>query len=240
MNLMPYIEATFGKATFAPGSGVASLFPPGYQGSIANLRTYVSERLSVFIIALNWDNPFIGSNSYSEAAPEPYEAFHVGGSGNNAVVVFRLIGPNVETEIELPGPIGPDPSTQTGLMNTNDQYNRNVIVILLNNTNDTTLFINASSEASGAQSSGYPSQVLPGTAVEWSDFATNLGVQGFVTFHPFKAGELSNITSNVVVNWDNPYVGSNSYSCTVPPGYNISYQGGDGDTAVVIFNLMEE
>jgi hypothetical protein len=36
----------------------------------------------------HWDNPFIGSNSYSEAYPETFKASHSGGGGDNANVTW--------------------------------------------------------------------------------------------------------------------------------------------------------
>jgi Peptidase M66 len=36
----------------------------------------------------HWDNPFIGSNSYSEYCPETFKASHSGGGGNNAHVIW--------------------------------------------------------------------------------------------------------------------------------------------------------
>src|SRR6476619_381959 len=34
----------------------------------------------------HWDNPFVGSNSYSEFSPETFKSSHSGGGGDNAHV----------------------------------------------------------------------------------------------------------------------------------------------------------
>ncbi len=41
----------------------------------------------------------------------------------------------------------------------------------------------------------------------------------------------------VVISWDNPYVGSNSYSMSAPAGLSISYTGGGGNNATINVTL---
>ena len=229
-SLQPYLPVPFSAA-----NGVKLLFPAGYNGSIFDLRKYVSESISGTPIGVGWDNPYWGSNDYSIQQIPRFNVSYVGGGGDNAVVVFYFNGSNVAPG----GPTGSDPSSQTGLIALNEGYNRNVIAILLNNTKNVTLSKDSTSEVPSAQLTGFPTPVLPGTAVEWSDAETNLGVQGDIRYRGDIPGSVDGIGGEVIVNWDNPYVGANSYSCSAPAPYNISYQGGDGDTAVVIFNLTE-
>ncbi|KAA6223842.1 hypothetical protein CP973_19665 [Streptomyces albofaciens JCM 4342] len=41
----------------------------------------------------------------------------------------------------------------------------------------------------------------------------------------------------VRVKWNNPYVGSNSYSCTAPGGHSCVWSGGSGNNASVTFTV---
>jgi hypothetical protein len=44
-------------------------------------------------VALEWDNPFVGSNSYSATAPGGFACPWLGGQGNNATIYFVLYQP---------------------------------------------------------------------------------------------------------------------------------------------------
>jgi hypothetical protein len=60
-------------------------FATGTEGSAAyDVEGLGSASRSVF----NWDDPFVGSNSYSESAPETFIANHFGGGGDNADVTW--------------------------------------------------------------------------------------------------------------------------------------------------------
>ena len=41
-------------------------------------------------VTVSWDNPYAGSNSYSDSAPKGFTISRTGGSGDNAVVTFTL------------------------------------------------------------------------------------------------------------------------------------------------------
>jgi aegerolysin len=45
------------------------------------------------IVSLQWDNPFIGDNSYPSTCPSNYSLQTFGGSGDNAAVAIILTGP---------------------------------------------------------------------------------------------------------------------------------------------------
>ena len=60
-------------------------FATGTEGSAAyDVEGLGSASRSVF----NWDDPFVGSNSYSKSAPETFIANHFGGGGDNADVTW--------------------------------------------------------------------------------------------------------------------------------------------------------
>lgn len=42
------------------------------------------------MVTIGWDNPFVGSNSYTQSAPKSFSISHSGGSGDNAEVTFTL------------------------------------------------------------------------------------------------------------------------------------------------------
>jgi hypothetical protein len=60
-------------------------FMTGTEGKVEYRSDSESEKLFV-----KWDNPFIGSNSYQEGAPNGYRVDRAGGAGDNASVTFTL------------------------------------------------------------------------------------------------------------------------------------------------------
>ena len=75
------IEAGQTVAWESESSGVAT----GTEGT----AYYDVEGLGIGSRSLfHWDNPFVGSNSYSEAFPETFKASHSGGGGDNANVTW--------------------------------------------------------------------------------------------------------------------------------------------------------
>lgn len=73
-----------------------------------------------------------------------------------------------------------------------------------------------------------PNGRVPSWASESCGFAT--GTEGRAVYAIAGGGEIS-------LHWNNPYVGSNSYSCFVPDGYTCSRTGGSGDNAQVRFDV---
>jgi hypothetical protein len=71
------------------------------------------------------------------------------------------------------------------------------------------------------------------------------GTQGWVRYYPVRLNESStppppsNIpdSATIYISWDNPFVGSNSYSVSAPAPFLITYQGGEGDNADIAVNL---
>eukprot|EP01084_Bolivina_argentea_P074757 135591_1 len=58
------------------------------------------------------------------------------------------------------------------------------------------------------------------------------GTEGYAWF-------VINDSESFKVTWNNPYVGSNSYSYTTPKGFVVLYSGGGGDRAVTTFMIKE-
>ncbi|MFG2909755.1 Crystal protein ET79 [Kitasatospora sp. NPDC048286] len=78
-----------------------------------------------------------------------------------------------------------------------------------------------------------PSDYIPnGKSASWQSescgFAT--GTEGSITYTLADGGE-------VKLHWNNPYWGSNGYSCDVPDGYTCSRSGGSGDNASTTFSI---
>lgn len=67
--------------------------------------------------------------------------------------------------------------------------------------------------------------------------------QGFMTGTEGNANfslDSPNNPAQVFVSWDNPYAGSNSYSCSVQSQpLKITRDGGGGDNASVVFHLQK-
>jgi hypothetical protein len=76
----------------------------------------------------------------------------------------------------------------------------------------------------------------PGSLTAWTSQSDGVwtGTQGEVNLVV-----QSDPSSIVTISWDNPFYGGNSFSGTAPPPYKLSYQGGGGDNAVVVFTLTK-
>ncbi|MFD8979027.1 Crystal protein ET79 [Streptomyces sp. NPDC059564] len=78
-----------------------------------------------------------------------------------------------------------------------------------------------------------PDYIARGVATSWTSescgFAT--GTQGHTTY------KITGTNDEVTLRWDNPFSGSNSYSCDAPSGYSCNWSGGSGNNASVSFTL---
>ena len=138
---------------------------------------------------------------------------------------------------------GPDPIG--GTIAELATYGSAVIAVLVNNTKDTVLTLLSSSGGIGSNNNPPPTPVPPQSAVFWatnSDSAWT-GTQGTAQYYPSRLGACPapdlNDTASLTFNWDNPELGSNSYSITAPTQYLASYLGGDGTCAVVIYVIND-
>jgi aegerolysin len=80
-----------------------------------------------------------------------------------------------------------------------------------------------------------PEKIEPSNQSHWKSESKGFltGTEGIVKYHLDGAGE-------VMIHWDNPFVGSNSYTNSAPKGYEISHSGGSGNNASVEFTLKLE
>lgn len=111
---------------------------------------------------------------------------------------------------------------------------RSTTVTLQNTTSDTLTLTNAHLDGGIWSQNQYPPATISGdskgTWMSESDgFMT--GTQGSVTY------QLPESQGSIYIEWDNPYVGGNSYKHTAPAGFEINQSGGSGDNAVVTFTL---
>jgi hypothetical protein len=107
-----------------------------------------------------------------------------------------------------------------------------VAVVLRNTTADVTLRLVAASLSHGDWDVPVPALVPPQSVAAWTAESDGLwtGTQGTAQF----AVE-SDPSQIVTLNWDNPFVGDNSFSADAPAPFHMSYTGGAGDTTVVVF-----
>ncbi|MFD5815794.1 aegerolysin family protein [Streptomyces sp. NPDC127038] len=103
----------------------------------------------------------------------------------------------------------------------------------ISNGTTTTLYRNYSSLSHGVWDDDTPPEAIDGgAAVVWGSHSSGLmtGTEGEVRYSVGNAGEVS-------IHWDNPYAGSNSYSCTAPAGYTCATTGGSGNNTEVWFTI---
>ncbi|MFH8409250.1 Crystal protein ET79 [Streptomyces sp. NPDC018019] len=173
-------------------------------------------------VTIRWNNPYAGSNSYSCQAPGGYQCTWSGGGGNNATVTFSLTGgPASLAANQVRGravDVTPVRSTQVKVVNETG-----------------TLLVRSGAGLSHGIWSGNnlpPSLIKPGERASWKSesegFAT--GTEGWVEY-------LMSGGSKVILRWNNPFAGSNSYSCEAPPGHSCARSGGGGNNATVVFTI---
>ena len=77
-----------------------------------------------------------------------------------------------------------------------------------------------------------PNAIAPGSTESWRTQSNGMmtGTEGNATFIVAGAGELS-------IRWNNPYWGSNDYSCTAPAGYGCTRTGGSGNDSTITVTL---
>ncbi|MFF4590873.1 Crystal protein ET79 [Streptomyces sp. NPDC001388] len=176
-------------------------------------------------VKIHWNNPWAGSNSYSCTVPDGYSCTRSGGSGDNANVTFTVTGGHQRlkalTKAHSPATV---------------QAARSTYVTLNNNTGG--LLGRSYDRLDGGiwtDNRLPPGNIPPGRSGSWQSESDGFmtGTEGEVQYLLAGAGY-------VTVHWNNPYVGSNSYSCTVPAHYTCSRTGGGGDNATVAFTVSHE
>ena len=105
--------------------------------------------------------------------------------------------------------------------------------VKFNNTTSETLTLTDANLSHGVWSRNLypPKTIAPKSSATWMSESDGFmtGTEGTVTYLSSKG--------NVTIHWDNPYVGSNSYSDSAPSGFVMSRTGGDGDNATVSFTF---
>ncbi|MEU3563012.1 aegerolysin family protein [Kitasatospora sp. NPDC006786] len=176
-------------------------------------------------VKLHWNNPYWGSNDYSCSVPYGYTCSRSGGSGDNTSVTFSIgrasLAAASPAAAESPSLLSAARSTSVNLTNNSGKL----------------LTRSGASLQWGIWSDGGmpPSMVQSGITAKWASESDGFmtGTEGDVTFDVL--GE----QNKVKVHWNNPYTGSNSYSCEAPAGYKCTWQGGGGDNAAVSFTLSK-
>ncbi|MFD5921354.1 Crystal protein ET79 [Kitasatospora sp. NPDC058201] len=174
-------------------------------------------------VSIHWNNPYLGSNSYSCTVPGGYSCERTGGGGNNAEVTFRIKGGNTLAGTADANDDGPDAL----------QAARSTHVTLGNNTGHQ-LTRTYDSLSRGIWSTN---QLPPGDIPAWHSGSWQSESDGFLTGTEGEVQYNLAGVGAVTVHWNNPYAGSNSYSCTVPVYYSCVRSGGSGNNAAVGFTV---
>ncbi|MFG2985435.1 Crystal protein ET79 [Streptomyces sp. NPDC048258] len=173
-------------------------------------------------VMLRWNNPYVGSNSYRCDAPDGYACERSGGGGNNATVNFTLTEKNTARLANL---------AQAGTAAVTPVRSTRVTVV---NQSGALLARTGAGLDHGIWSGDQlpPSTINNGDWARWKSesdgFAT--GTEGSAEYQMSGGGK-------VVFRWDNPFAGSNSYSCQVPGGHTCAQSGGGGKNAEVVFTV---
>ncbi|MFE9775773.1 Crystal protein ET79 [Streptomyces sp. NPDC005931] len=172
-------------------------------------------------LSIHWNNPYVGSNTYSCTAPAGYTCTRSGGSGNNAEVWFTISGSG-RTAAPHRGERAAAAARSTH--------------VTLQNRTPNEMVRTSSSLTHGTWSENLlpPDRVYPMSNAIWQSESNGFmtGTEGQAVYNMFNVG-------TVGISWNNPYVGDNTYSCSVPPGYTCRQDGGRGDNAAVTFTVMK-
>ncbi|MFD8694036.1 Crystal protein ET79 [Kitasatospora purpeofusca] len=175
-------------------------------------------------VTLRWNNPYSGRNSYSCDAPSGYQCTWSGGSGNNADVAFTLTGgpsafaAKTAADTDLTAAVTPVRSVKVNVNN----YSGALLGRI----------------GAGLDGGIWTGNSLPPSAINNGDRARwQSESEGFATGTQGSAEYLLSGGGKVTFRWNNPFAGSNSYSCEVPPGHNCTTSGGGGKNAEVTFTV---
>ena len=111
---------------------------------------------------------------------------------------------------------------------------RSVTVVIKNATFSDDMTLLSSSLSHGEWDVQPPAVIAPGLVAAWTSQSDGFmtGTQGKAQF---RVG--NNPSSILTLNWDNPYVGSNSYNAAVPPPFFTEYHGGPGDNSFIVWHV---
>ncbi|MGR4884573.1 Crystal protein ET79 [Streptomyces sp. LARHCF249] len=124
---------------------------------------------------------------------------------------------------------GNDTSQQSSVV---AQSARSTKVTVVNETT-TTMYRNYTSLSHGVWDDETPPETIEGyKSATWGSHSSGMmtGTEGDAWYALATGGEAA-------IHWDNPYAGSNYYSCFVPVGYTCARTGGGGNNATVTFTI---
>ena len=122
----------------------------------------------------------------------------------------------------------------TNWLGNDSSMNARSIEVSLVNKTKSTLYWDDSGLDHGTRKTHAPDEIAPGAKGQWklesNGFKT--GVEGWMNWTVGKGGPM------LKLEYDNPYVGANSYSCKVDSSkYTVERDGGKGDHADVVFTV---
>lgn len=121
---------------------------------------------------------------------------------------------------------------------------RSVVCQLQNQTSVILMLLQDSLQLEHGEWTVYPPQnIYPNQLVQWQSDSNGFmtGTEGRCTYQFIANTGSGPVIGNVKLHWDNPYVGSNSYSIEVtPPPYDGDYDGGGGDNSTVTFHVYRK
>jgi len=108
------------------------------------------------------------------------------------------------------------------------------VTLILKNASSSHIYFQGGSLSGGEWDVLPPPSIPAGSLLAWTSQSDGFltGTQGTASFNT-SAG----LPAVLTINWDNPYVGSNSYSANAASPFNVSWQGGGGDNAIVVFTF---
>ncbi len=115
---------------------------------------------------------------------------------------------------------------------------RSTRITLRNRTQSTLTLTDSGLDHGGWTAGGWtpPGTIPPGETLAWQSESDGLGTgtEGHVDYAVSGSRELLHIY------WDNPFVGLNRYQQDIGPGFGISFSGGKGPNAEVIYTLQPD
>ena len=107
------------------------------------------------------------------------------------------------------------------------------VSVSFTNKSDVALLLAGTSLLHGEWTTEPPARVEAGQSVGWESESSGVATGTEGTAYYDVEGLQGNPASRTLWHWDNPYVGSNSYSESVPETFKSSRSGGGGDNADV-------
>ncbi|MGP3686825.1 Crystal protein ET79 [Streptomyces sp. IBSNAI002] len=156
-----------------------------------------------------------------------HSGFHRGARG--AAVAVMAAAMAIAPAVTAVAATGNDTSQQSTVV---AQSARSTKVKVVNETT-TTMYRNYTELSHGVWDDETPPESIDGgKSASWGSHSSGMmtGTEGGAWYSLGNDGEAA-------IHWNNPYVGGNSYGCSVPNGYTCSRTGGGGNNATVTFTI---